>query len=253
VTLASDFEVLVAIDLRGDRVVRLEQGDFERETAFSDDPVATSVGFVEAGVRRFHVVDLDGARTGTPVHADVVRSLVVAVGAEVMVEVAGGLRTPEAVGEVLGWGAARVVVGTAAVRDPAFAADLVRRWGPDRIVVAIDVREGRAQGDGWLASVADDRVAAVIARLSDVGVGTFEVTAIDRDGMLRGPDLALYRALVDAKRGAIIASGGISTVADLAAVRDAGCVGAIVGRAIYAGRLSVADALLVGSEEPGRR
>jgi phosphoribosylformimino-5-aminoimidazole carboxamide ribotide isomerase len=244
---ASRFEVLVAIDLRGGRVVRLRQGDFDRETTFSDEPVETARGFVAAGVRWLHVVDLDGARSGTPAHAATVREIVAAAGSTAAVEVAGGLRTLDAVGEALMSGAARVVVGTAAIRDPGFAAELVGRWGSDSIVVAVDVRDGRAQGDGWLEAATKDEPATLIARLADVGVKTFEVTAIDRDGMLAGPDLELYRTLVDAGHGDIVASGGIASVADLAALRDAGCVGAIVGRAIFEGRLSVADALSIGS------
>jgi phosphoribosylformimino-5-aminoimidazole carboxamide ribotide isomerase len=240
---ARAFEILVAIDLRGGRVVRLTQGDFDRETAFSDDPVATARAFVDAGVRWLHVVDLDGARSGSPGNAEVIGSIVDTVGDAAAVEVAGGLRTTEAIDRVLAGGARRVVVGTAAIREPRFAAELVTRWGSASIAVAVDVRGGQALGDGWSTPASDDDPAAVIARLADAGVTTFEVTAIDRDGMLRGPDLGLYESLVNAGRGAIVASGGISTLEDLRAVRDAGCAGAIVGRAIYEGRLSLADAL----------
>jgi phosphoribosylformimino-5-aminoimidazole carboxamide ribotide isomerase len=242
-TDARGFEILVAIDLRGGRVVRLTQGDFDRETAFSDDPVATARAFVDAGVRWLHVVDLDGARSGSPGNAAVIRAIVDAVGKRAMIEVAGGLRTTGSVDRVLAGGARRVVVGTAAVREPRFAAELVTRWGRDSVAVAVDVRGSHALGDGWSTPASEDDPATVIARLADAGVTTFEVTAIDRDGMLRGPDLGLYDSLVGAGRGAIIASGGISTRADLRAVRDAGCAGAIVGRAIYEGRLSLEDAL----------
>jgi len=184
------------------------------------------------------------------VHEDVIRGLVTAVGSAANVEVAGGIRTQADVDGALATGAARVLIGTAGVRDRGFARDAVERHGPASIAVAVDVREGRAQAEGWTSAAADEEPAAVIARLADVGVTTFEVTAIDRDGTLAGPDLALYRELVRAGRGEIIASGGISTVDDLMAVRDAGCVGAIVGRAIYEGRLSVRDALSVGRAEP---
>ena len=247
---ARGFDTLVAIDLRGGRVVRLHQGDFERETVFSDDPISTVMGFVAAGVQWFHVVDLDGARLGTPAHAEVVRAMAGAIGAKARIELAGGLRSADSVAHAMASGATRVVVGTAAIRDPRFAAALLQRYASDSVVVAIDVRDGQAQRDGWVAPATDDEPATVIARLADVGVTTFEVTAIARDGMLAGPDRALYRTLIDADRGRIIASGGITTVADLAAVRDAGCVGAIVGRAIYEGRLSVGDALSVGGAEP---
>ncbi len=120
-TDASGFEVLPAIDLRGGRVVRLQQGDFGRETAYSDDPVEVATRFADAGARWLHVVDLDGARTGSPMHGEVIRAIAAAVGDRVSVEVAGGLRDEAAVSSVLGYGAARAVVGTAALRDPAFA------------------------------------------------------------------------------------------------------------------------------------
>jgi phosphoribosylformimino-5-aminoimidazole carboxamide ribotide isomerase len=244
---ASGFEILVAIDLRGGRVVRLTQGDFEHETAFSDDPAATARAFVDAGVRWLHVVDLDGARSGRPILHDVIAEIMGTVQDSALVEIAGGLRTHEAVDRMFAIGARRVVVGTAAIRKPRFAGELVERWGSDSVAVAVDVRGGHALGDGWSTSASDDDPATVIARLADRGVSTFEVTAIDRDGTLRGPDLDLYTSLVGAGRGAIIASGGISTLDDLRAVRDVGCVGAIVGRTIYEGRLSVADALTVTS------
>jgi phosphoribosylformimino-5-aminoimidazole carboxamide ribotide isomerase len=240
---ASAFVILPAIDLRGGRVVRLEQGDFARETAFSDDPLAIARSFADGGARWLHVVDLDGARTGEPAHAVVIGRIVAAVGESVAVEVAGGLRTQPAVDTVLAAGAARAVIGTAALRDPGLAGDLVAAHGPAAIAVAIDVRDGRAVGQGWAAG--DPGVDAVdaIRGLAAVGVTTFEVTAIDQDGLLRGPDLALYRRVLDLGVGEVIASAGVASVDDLRALRSMGCAGAIVGRALYDGRLSLADAL----------
>jgi phosphoribosylformimino-5-aminoimidazole carboxamide ribotide isomerase len=241
--VTSGFEILPAIDLRGGRVVRLEQGDFERETAFSDDPVAVASAFVEAGARWLHVVDLDGARTGEPAHAAVIESLVEAVRGRAAVEVAGGLRTEESVATVLAAGATRAVVGTAALRDPTFAGRLIATHGPDRIVVALDVRDGLALGDGWRAGASDVRADDVLVRLADVGVTTFEATAIDRDGLLGGPDLDLLGRLVELGRGEVIASGGIASLDDIRAVRAHGCAGAIVGRALYEGRFDIASAI----------
>lgn len=241
--MASTFDILAAIDLRGGRVVRLEQGDFARETAFSDDPVAMARAFVDAGARWLHVVDLDGARTGEPAHGAVIAAIVSAVGDRVAVEVAGGLRSEAPVAEALAAGAARIVVGTAALRDPAFAARLVRRFGTDRIAVALDVRDGQAVGEAWVEGGEEAAADSALERLFDAGVRTFEATAIERDGSGRGPDLDLYRRLVAAERGAIVASAGIASVADIAAVRALGCTGAIIGRALYDGRLSLADAL----------
>jgi phosphoribosylformimino-5-aminoimidazole carboxamide ribotide isomerase len=240
---ASGFDILAAIDLRGGRVVRLEQGDFDRETSFADDPVAVAQSFVDQGARWLHVVDLDGARSGTPAHADVIGAIVAAVGERVAVEVAGGLRSSEAVDAVLAHGARRVVVGTAALRDPGFAGRLVERHGSAAIAVALDVRQGLAVGQGWVPGSGGVPVEPALDALAAVGVETFEVTAIDRDGVLAGPDLDLYRRLVARGRGAIIASAGIASTADLAAIRELGCRGAIIGRALYDGRLSLEAAL----------
>lgn len=241
--MTSGFDVLPAIDLRGGRVVRLQQGDFERETTFSDDPVAVARSFVERGARWLHVVDLDAARTGEPAHTRVIRDLVQAVGDRVAVEVAGGLRTKVSVATALAAGATRAVVGTAALRDPAFAGRLVATHGPDRIAVALDVRDGLALGEGWRAGAPGIRAEDALEALADQGVTTFEATAIDRDGLLGGPDLELLARLVGQGRGQVIAAGGVSSVSDVRALRGIGCTGAIVGRALYEGRLDLAQAM----------
>jgi phosphoribosylformimino-5-aminoimidazole carboxamide ribotide isomerase len=243
VTVATEFEVLPAIDLRGGRVVRLRQGDFAQETAYDDDPAVVADRFAEAGARWLHVVDLDGARMGRPVQGAVIAGIVAAVAGRAAIEVAGGLRDARAVEAALAGGASRAVVGTAAVADPAFAGGLVQKWGAERIAVAIDVRDGRAVGHGWVSS--DPGVDAVdaITRLAGAGVTTFEVTAIAQDGLLGGPDLALYRRMVGLGIGEVIASAGIASAADLRAVREIGCRGAIVGRALYEGTLALGEAL----------
>jgi phosphoribosylformimino-5-aminoimidazole carboxamide ribotide isomerase len=241
--LASGFDILPAIDLRGGRVVRLVQGDFERETAFSDDPVAVARGFAAAGARWLHVVDLDGARSGAPVHGEIVRAIAADVGERCSVEVAGGLRDAAAVASAIEAGAARVVIGTAALADPSFVGRLVEAHGAASIVVAIDVRDGRAIGHGWSSDSRGLDAVEAIGRLVEVGVTTFEVTAIDRDGLLGGPDLGLYEELVALGRASIIASAGIATLRDIAAVRAIGCRGAIIGRALYDGSLDLAAAI----------
>lgn len=240
---ATDFEILPAIDLRGGRVVRLEQGDFARETAYSTDPVAVAVAFADAGARWLHVVDLDAARDGRSTNGVVIEGIVRTVGACLAVEVAGGLRSAEAVALALSTGARRAVVGTAAIADPAFAGALVATHGPDRIAVALDVRDGRAIGHGWRDGAPNVPVDATLTALADAGVRIFEVTAIDRDGTSGGPDLELYERLVALGRGSLIASAGISSQRDIAAVRAIGCSGAIIGRALYDGRLPIEVAL----------
>lgn len=241
------FTLLPAIDLRGGRVVRLRQGDFARETVFSVDPVAVARGFVDAGARWLHVVDLDGARDGASAQLRAIGSILDAVGDAASVEVAGGLRDGDAVARVLDMGAARAVVGTAALDHPSLGAALVARHGAARIAVALDIRDGRAVGNGWRPGAVGQAASDVLHRLADAGVTTFEVTAIDRDGSLDGPDLDLLATMVDIGRGAIIASAGIATLNDLRSTQAIGCRGAIVGRALYEGRLDLGAALAATS------
>jgi phosphoribosylformimino-5-aminoimidazole carboxamide ribotide isomerase len=243
--VARTFEILPAIDLRGGRVVRLREGDFGRETAYAGDPAAVAERFAAAGARWLHVVDLDGARTGAPAHGRAIAEIVTATGQRTSVEVAGGLRNESAVAETLGAGAARVVVGTAALEDPVFVGRLVAIHESARIAAAIDVRDGIAIGHGWSAGRTGVDAADAIQRLAHVGVATFEVTAIERDGLLGGPNLALYERLVRLDLGSVIASGGITTLDDVRALRDIGCAGAIIGRALYEGRLDLRDALAI--------
>jgi len=239
----SAFELLPAVDLRGGRVVRLRQGDFDRETAYSDDPVAVARGFAELNARWLHVVDLDGAREGWPVHGSTIAAIVDAVAPEVRVEVSGGLRDAAAARLALERGASRIVVGTAALRDPILVGDLVAEHGAPRIAVSIDVRNGNAVGEAWVEDSVSIDAGVVIERLADVGVTTFEVTAIDRDGSLSGPDFELLARLVQLGRGRVIASGGVRSVDDLRSIVALGCRGAIVGRALYEGRLDLTEAL----------
>jgi phosphoribosylformimino-5-aminoimidazole carboxamide ribotide isomerase len=245
--LASKFELLPAIDLVEGRVVRLEQGDFDRQTSFSTDPVAVAEAFADGGATWLHVVDLDGARSGRQAHGDVVRSIVTAVGSDVRIEIAGGLRTIEAIGAALAAGAARAVIGTAALADPAIAASAVATYGQDRIAVALDVRYGMAIGEGWRSGAPGVPPDEAIRRLAGVGVATFEVTSVVRDGLLGGPDLALLGGLVEIGLGRVIASGGVASVEDIDAVRRLGCAGAIVGTALYDGSLDLAAALEAAS------
>jgi phosphoribosylformimino-5-aminoimidazole carboxamide ribotide isomerase len=241
--LTSAFELLPAIDIRNGRVVRLERGDFDRETTFSDDPARVAGDFARAGARWLHVVDLDGARSGETVNDSAIDGIYLAVGGAASVEVAGGLRSVDAVARAIERGAARAVVGTAVLSDPAFGAELIVRFGAPRIAVAVDVRGGLARGEAWRDGASGVPPEDLIEGLANVGVELFEVTSIDRDGLLGGPDLELLRRLVALGRGQILASGGIRHVDDLRAVRQLGCSGAIVGRALYDGSLKVEDAI----------
>jgi phosphoribosylformimino-5-aminoimidazole carboxamide ribotide isomerase len=241
--IPAGFQLLPAIDLRGGQVVRLAEGDFGRETVYGSDPARVVRRFAAAGAHWIHIVDLDGARDGVRRQTDAVMRILAAAGQAIACEVAGGLRDEGAVAALIDAGAARAVVGTAALRDPAFVERLVVRFGADRIAVALDVRDGMAVGQGWVPGAAGVPADGALAALADRGVRTFVVTAIERDGLLTGPNLGLLAHMVERDRGAIVASAGVSSLADISAVRSIGCAGAIVGRAIYEGRLDLAEAL----------
>jgi phosphoribosylformimino-5-aminoimidazole carboxamide ribotide isomerase len=241
--LPEGFQLLPAIDLRGGQVVRLSEGDFARETVYGTDPAEVARSFMTAGARWIHVVDLDGARDGGRRQTDAVARIVAAVGDRVACEVAGGLRDEAAVEAALAAGAARAVVGTAALRDPDLIERLSGRFGAARIAIALDVRDGMAVGQGWVPGASGVPVEEALATLSGRGAQTFIVTAIERDGLLHGPNLDLLGRMVALDRGDIVASAGISSLADISAVRALGCRGAIVGRAIYEGRIELSAAV----------
>lgn len=249
----TSFEVLPAIDLLGGRVVRLVQGDFARDTVFADSPVPVARDFIAGGARWLHVVDLDAARTGRVQHADLISEIVAEAGSAASVEVAGGIRSRASAASALDLGAARVVVGSRALDEPAFVRELVLEHGPERIAVALDVRDAQAVGHGWNAGSRGVPIAEALSQLRTTGVEWLEVTAIARDGMLDGPDVDLLASVVGAGWARVIAAGGIASLADLRAVRALGCAGAIVGRAFYDGTLdnAAAQAALRGNPREG--
>jgi len=242
-SLPTGFQLLPAIDLRGGQVVRLAEGDFSRETIYGNDPAQVARSFVEAGACWIHVVDLDGARDGARRQSEAVLSIVGAAGESIACEVAGGLRDDDAVAAVLDAGAARAVVGTAALRDPDFVERIVVRFGATRIAIALDVRDGVAVGQGWVPGTAGVPVGEALTTLADRGANTFIVTAIERDGLLSGPNLDLLERMVSLGRGDIVASAGVSSLDDVVAVWRIGCAGAVIGRALYEGKLDLADAV----------
>lgn len=236
-------EILPAIDLRGGRVVRLTQGDYARETLFAQDPVAVARGFVEAGATRIHVVDLDGALSGGPDQARLCAAIALAV--PVPIELGGGLRSEEDVSRALDVGIERVVLGTAAVRDPGLVSALVAKHGAERIVVGVDARDGQVAVSGWTDQTAVS-VEALVDDMAARGVRRFIYTDIARDGMLSEPNVESTAALVRhaATHGAkVISSGGVGSIEHLLRLADAGCEGAIVGSAIYRGAFELADAI----------
>lgn len=226
------FQVLPAVDLLGGQAVRLEQGDFDR-VALRAEPDELVRRFADAGASAIHVVDLEGSRHGR-IRPDVIGRLVAAAG-PAEVQASGGIRSVSDADQLLAAGAARVVVGTAALSGAKALERFSAELG-DRLVVAIDVRDGRVASRGWLD---DTGLAAgdVARRCAEAGVARILCTAIERDGMLGGPDLGLLREVVDASGLRVLAAGGISSESDLAAVAAIGCEGAVVGRALLDGSL----------------
>jgi len=238
-------ELYPAIDLRDGAAVRLVQGDFARSTTFNEDPVAQAREFAREGATHLHVVDLDGALNGTPVHAPIVAQLAAAFPGTV--ELGGGLRDRPSVETAIATGVTRVVVGTAVLEDDEFVRWATGRLG-DRLVVSLDARDGKVATHGW-TKVSDRLAVDVAAELAQTGVRHLLYTDIGRDGTLGGPNLAALKKVAQAAPPlSILASGGIASLDDLRALaemRVPNIRGVIVGRALYEGRFGVADALAV--------
>lgn len=233
--------LLPAIDIIDGKAVRLLQGDFAQQTDYDADPLDAARRWVDAGARALHVVDLDGARSGSPANVEHVARITSALG--VPVEVGGGLRSLAAVRAVAEAGAASVILGTAAFRDPEFLDAAVAEYG-DRVVVSIDARGGRVAAAGWTEQT-DLTVADALEDLQSRGVRRFVYSNIDRDGMLTGPDLDGARAFAEGVQGSFVYSGGIGELGDLEALaqlHEPKLSGVIVGKAIYERRFDVGEA-----------
>ncbi len=237
------FEVIPAIDLLDGRCVRLSQGRYDDATVYGEDPGAVAAEFARQAIPRLHVVDLDGAKAGRPMNAAALRAIVAAVG-DVPVQRGGGIRSLEAVDDVLATGVDRVILGTVALRDPELVREAAKR-NPGRIVVGIDAKDGRVAVEGWLET-SETRAVDLAPRFEEAGVAAIVYTDIARDGMLTGPNLEATAELADAVSIPVIVSGGVASEDDL--VRSAGhagrgIAGAIVGRALYTGAVDLASAL----------
>lgn len=236
--------IFPAIDIRGGKCVRLTQGDYGRETVYGDDPVAQACAFVEQGATWLHVVDLDGARVGEPVNHQVIGRIAQAV--TVPVQVGGGVRSLLAARRLLDSGAARVIVGTRLVHDRSLAETLFRELG-DQVVAGIDGRRGRVAVSGWEEGT-DLDVVAFAREMQDLGARRVIFTEIEVDGSLTGVALEATHRLAQALTIPVIASGGVGSLVDIAAVAElepVGVEGVIVGKALYDARFSLSQALAV--------
>ena len=239
--------VLPAIDLYDGCAVRLLRGDYNQKTVYSNTPVAVAQGFHDAGAAWLHVVDLQGARDGTTANLPTVQQLVERSG--LLVEIGGGIRSPETVRTYLDMGVRRVILGTAALENPAFVADMVARYG-DRIAVGVDMRGGKVAVKGWLETADKDGV-AFCRELEAIGVSTVICTDISKDGAMAGPNVELYRRLSDECALNIVASGGVSSLGDIQTLTSLSLYGAILGKALYTGAVDLKAALaLSGGDAP---
>lgn len=234
------FEVIPAIDLLGGRCVRLAQGRYDDATVYGDDPAAVAAGFCALPIRRLHVVDLDGARSGRPVNREAIVRIVAAA-ARVPVQLGGGLRSLASIDEGLALGLDRVILGTVALRDPDLVREASRRF-PGRVAVGIDARDGFVAAEGWLEE-SQVEATELARRFEDAGVAALIHTDIARDGMLKGPNLEASAALAKVVSIPVIVSGGVSSLDDLRRAAREPVAGAIVGRALYTGDVDLDAAL----------
>ncbi len=233
-----------AIDLRGGRVVRLTQGDYDRMTVYEGDPAAVAQGYADAGATCLHAVDLDGAKDGSPQNRAVIAQL---CKLPLFTQVGGGMRSEADIAATLALGVDRVILGTAAVTDFAFTTRMGKQYG-EKLAVGVDAKDGKVAIHGW-KTVTDQDSFDFCRKLVDVGIHTVIYTDISRDGLLCGTNLSAYERLSAIEGLRVIASGGVTAEAEIAALRDMGLYGAIVGKALYAGKLDLRRVLAIAKGE----
>jgi phosphoribosylformimino-5-aminoimidazole carboxamide ribotide isomerase len=238
-------QIYPAIDLRGGRCVRLRQGDFEQETVFGGDPAATALRWVRQGATFLHIVDLDGARQGRPVNGASVREIIAA--SDVPCQLGGGIREEADIIEALSQGVTRVIIGTKALQDPAWCEAMCRKY-PGRVALGLDARGGRVATQGWLQT-SDQTAIELARRCANWPLAAIIYTDIGKDGMLAGPADESTAEVAASVSIPVIASGGITTVEDVARLAGRGIAGCIIGRALYEGRIELPAALEVARKE----
>lgn len=239
-------EIWPAIDLRGGKCVRLQQGDYQRETVFSDDPARMARQWVDAGATCLHLVDLDGARDGSQANRAAVEAILAAV--NIPCELGGGIRDERVIASWLDAGIARLAIGTKALREPDWFRAMCQRF-PGRLALGVDARNGQVATDGWLAT---SNVSAIdlVATYADLPVAAVIYTDIAKDGMMAGPNVAAMAEMQRATHFPVIASGGVTTADDVRRLAEIGVAGCIIGRALYEGSLTIAAALAAAQLRP---
>jgi phosphoribosylformimino-5-aminoimidazole carboxamide ribotide isomerase len=228
-------EVIPAIDIKDGKCVRLMQGEFDKEEVYSTDPLRMALYWQEQGAKLIHIVDLDGAREGRPQNMALIKKITNTL--EIPLQLGGGIRSTDIIEEYLKSGVKRIILGTVAVSKPELVKKSVKSFGPDKIIVGVDARNGKAAVKGWFET-SNLNVIDVIQMMRDIGVINFIYTDISRDGMLNGPDLNGIKSLIISDIN-LIASGGISSLEDLQNLRKLGINCAIVGKALYTGEIEV--------------
>jgi phosphoribosylformimino-5-aminoimidazole carboxamide ribotide isomerase len=232
-------QIWPAIDLLGGKCVRLRQGDYGRSKTFHDDPKAVAERWIAEGARCLHLVDLDAAKTGSPTNLKAIEGILQAV--DVPCQLGGGVRNEATIDRLLDLGVARLVVGTAALKRPDWFATVCRAH-PDQLVLGIDARDGRVATDGW-TETSDQAATQLAARFDDLPLAGIVYTDIATDGMLSGPNVPAMAAMRSAVRTPVIASGGVTSLADITDLAAVGVAGCIIGMALYEGRLTLTQAL----------
>ncbi len=233
-------DILPAIDLIGGRCVRLIQGQYDKQITYKDDPVAQARDFYEAGARWLHVIDLEGAKQGRPVNADVVAQIAAQV-PDLKIELGGGVRDEAAIVQMLTAGVTRLILGSSAVKQFNWFSEMARKY-PNRLVLGLDARGANVATEGWLEQGAQT-VLEFAKQAVDLPLAAIIYTDIRKDGMLAGPNIERTRALVEAVDLPIVAAGGVTTVNDVHTLKSIGVAGAIIGRALYEGTITVEAAL----------
>ena len=233
-----------AIDIFEGKAVRLQRGDYEQMTVYSYDPVSVALGFQKAGATAIHIVDLEGARTGTPANYHIIKSIISETG--LFIQVGGGIRTPETIDKYLRAGVKRVILGTAAVSQSGYLQEMVKKYR-EAIAVSVDIKDGFVAIKGW-TEVSDQNALAFCETVSNLGVQTIICTDISKDGMLCGTNIELYKTLRSKLPIGIIASGGVTTLDEIGTLAKLGMDGAILGKALYTGAIDLEEVIHVNKK-----